>query len=350
MRGHGRAVAPRVVPLLVRAVTLAAVGLAVTAGPAAADAPAPGDYTSEVVSITPDPGTIDLEVVGGDSFLELTVDRGIEVVVVGYEGEPYLRVRADGTVEENQNSPATYLNEDRYAEIDVPPSVADADPTELEPDWETVGSGGRYAWHDHRIHWMAPNAPPAVARGGTFDWNGPVQLVVDGDAVAVNGRITYQEAVSPVPWAVLGLVVAGAMVVADRRLAVVERWVLPLAGVAVAAAGAFVAWTTLAESPAGVGASNLPVVTAGIAVLAGIAAVLLPARRVRPIALLLVGSVLGTWGLLRIGVLTSPVLPTSAPFALDRAVTALAIAVAAAIIVVVVPSAMSSQAPDTERS
>lgn len=347
MRRHGRisvtrVSVSRVARLLVRAVTLAAVGLAVTAGPAAADAPSPGDYTSEVVSIAPDPGTIAVEVVGGDSFLELTVDEGTEVVVLGYEGEPYLRVLADGTVEENRNSPATYLNEDRYAEIDVPAAVADADPTELEPDWETVGSGGTYAWHDHRIHWMAPNAPPAVERGGTFGWNGPVDLVVDGEAVAVEGQITYEAGVSPLPWAGVAVAVAAALVVAGRRLEVVERWVLPVVGLAVSAAGAYVAWATLAESPAGVGASNLPVVMAVVAVLAAVAAVLLPSR-VRPIAQLLVGSVLGTWGLLRIGVLTSPVLPTSAPFAVDRAVTALAIAVAAAIIVVVVPAAMSQE-------
>lgn len=342
MRWHGRVLAARFARLLVRAVTLAAVGLAVTAGPAAADAPSPGDYTSEVVSITPDTGAIDVEVVGGDSFLELSVDPGTEVVVLGYEGEPYLRVLADGTVEENRNSPATHLNEDRYAEIDVPTEVADADPTDLEPEWVEVGSGGTYAWHDHRIHWMAPNAPPAVERGGTFAWNGPVDLIVDGDAVAIEGRITYEPDVSPVPWAAFIVVFVVATVMAGRRLAVVERWALPGVGLVVSAAAGWVAWATFAEAPSGVGASNLPVVMAVVAVVASVVSLRVPAR-VRPIAQLLVASVLGTWGLLRVGVLASPVLPTSAPFVVDRAVTALAIAIAGAIIVVVVPAAMSQE-------
>ena len=61
--------------------------------------------------------------VGGDGFLEMAVEPGHEVVVEGYDGEPYLRFRADGTVQENQNSPATYLNRNRYAGAEVPAAI-----------------------------------------------------------------------------------------------------------------------------------------------------------------------------------------------------------------------------------
>ena len=61
--------------------------------------------------------------VGGDGFLDMPVEPGHEVVVEGYDGEPYLRFRADGTVQENQNSPATYLNRNRYAGAEVPAAI-----------------------------------------------------------------------------------------------------------------------------------------------------------------------------------------------------------------------------------
>jgi hypothetical protein len=322
MRRRHRLGAPR---LVARAAWLAAVGVVLGASPAAADPPAPGDHRSRVTAVEPDVPGVSVEVVGGDSFLSLAVERGVEVVVLGYEGEEYLRVLADGTVERNTRSPASYLNDDRYAAVDLPPELVGADPTELEPEWERVAGGGAYAWHDHRIHWMAPGAPPHVARGDTFDWSGPVELVVDGQPVSVLGETEYVEDVSPLPWLAGGAVLAAMGVVALRRRT------LPLAvlGTAVAIGAAWVAWSTYDLAPDGAGASPLPVVAAGTAIAAGVAAVALP-ERVRPLALAALASVLGAWGLLRFGVLTNPVLPTTAPDALDRGVTVAAIAVAVA--------------------
>ncbi len=65
----------------------------------------------------------------------LESDGGEEVVILGYDGEPYLRFTADG-VFRNTRSPATYLNEDRFANVTVP---ASADP-EAPPEWERVSS------------------------------------------------------------------------------------------------------------------------------------------------------------------------------------------------------------------
>ena len=86
------------------------------------------------------------------------------MIVEGYEGEPYLRFSPDGTVERNRLSTATYLNEDRAgAGITIPPEVQEAD-ADTPPEWEEVASGGTYAWHDHRVHWM-DDASPSVDRG-----------------------------------------------------------------------------------------------------------------------------------------------------------------------------------------
>ena len=130
-----------------RAVTLAVVGLVLGAGPAAADAAKPGSYSSEVTSIEPDPAGFTVETAGGDAFIALTVENGHAAVVEGYEGEPYLRFNADGSVEQNRNSPATYINAARYGTNALAPdNLQGVDVTTLEPDWEqVVSSGGSYA-------------------------------------------------------------------------------------------------------------------------------------------------------------------------------------------------------------
>ena len=58
---------------------------------------------------------LEVEVTGGDRFLVLTNGTGKEVVVKGYDDEPYLRFLPNRVVEENTRAPSKYANEDRYA-------------------------------------------------------------------------------------------------------------------------------------------------------------------------------------------------------------------------------------------
>ncbi len=303
-------------------------GLVLGAGPAAADAAKPGDYSSEVTSVEPDPGGFTVETTGGDAFIVLTVDEGTEVVVAGYEGEPYLRFSADGTVEQNRNSPATFINTDRYGTNDLAPDeLQGADPTTLEPDWEEVATDGTFAWHDHRTHFMGQESP--VARGETFDWLGPVPLGVDGQAVEVTGTITFHDAVSPVPWYLLAVLVAALLGVFGGRLT--DRGPPALVAlVAVVAIGvSVIGYTSL---PSGTGASLLPAIVAGIALLLAVVAIL--TERLRAVGLLAGGVFLATWGVFRLSVLSNPVLPTDVPFALERLTTALALGVGVGAVVV----------------
>jgi len=106
---------------------------------AAADPPGPTDYLSEVRSVVPETPSIDVAIVGGDSFFELGVDPGVEAIVLGYQGERYVWFRAGGAVFENQNSPAAYLNASRYGDQEVPASVS----ADAPPDWTQVATGGR---------------------------------------------------------------------------------------------------------------------------------------------------------------------------------------------------------------
>ena len=98
--------------LCVAAAALAA--LCVLAAPALAHEGNP-NYRSEVDAISPPVEGLDAEILNFDDRIELRNTGGETIVVEGYRGEPYLRFEPDGTVAVNQRSPATYLNEDRFA-------------------------------------------------------------------------------------------------------------------------------------------------------------------------------------------------------------------------------------------
>jgi hypothetical protein len=326
---------------------LAAILVAGTAAPAAADPARPTDYESRIDAVTPEVDTISARIIGGDAFIELTVDPGTEVVVLDYqspEPAPYLRFLPDGTVQENTRSPATYLNESRYGredEVDIPDGLSPDD----EPVWRTVGSGGVHAWHDHRVHWMSTERPPGVEPGEPFQTQ-DVDLLVDGEPVAITVSVFLADPISPLPWLALILVAAVGLSALGWK-----RHALPVATISAAVASvlAVVAGQAeLAEVPAGAGGTPLVVVVPAIGLATAALAGLLLWRAKRGLAgvsLLASAACLGGWGVLRIMVLFKPVLPTTLPPNVDRAATALAIGVAAAVAVLVFHSGAVTPAP-----
>lgn len=318
-------------------IALAAAALVIgTAGPAAADAAGPSDYRSEVRGIEPAVDGLAAEIRGGDSFLEITVERGHTATVEGYSGEPYLQVLEDGTVQRNRLSSATYLNDDRKGAAPIPPEVQAAMADEgTAPEWETVADDGTYAWHDHRVHWMGDASPP-VDRGqrvgGEYDpWRVPI--TVDGTAADITGTLTYVDGVSPLPWLALAVVAAGALVVLGRAALGLR---LGAAALVVVSALALVIgraeWSSTPDS----GGNPLLWALPAVALVAAVVA-LARARTGTGVVLALASvASLSGWALLRIQVLLKPVLPTDLPFALDRATTALAVgaSVAAAVLAV----------------
>jgi hypothetical protein len=307
----------------------------VSAAPAAADPAGPSDFRSEVTGIVPSTSGVTAEIRGGDSFLELTVDEGHTVVVEGYTGEPYLRFQPDGTVERNRLSTATYLNDDRQGEVDLPAEVTAAG-SDAEPDWEAVAEGGTYAWHDHRVHWM-DDSSPSVARGeqvpGAYDpWRVPI--VVDGAGAQVQGILVYEESVSALPYLGLAVIVAGLLGFYGRGLGL--RFATGLVAV-VALAAAAVGWADYSSTPDG-GGSPLHWALAAVALVTAVGAVLLAHRAVGVVLALASVAMLSGWALFRIEVLFKPVLPTELPAALDRIVVALALGVSVGTAVVAILS------------
>lgn len=325
---------PRVLRTAIALVALAAALVLWSAAPAGADPAEPGPYRSEVTSGTIADGAVELYVTGGDSFLTMEVEPGHEVVVFGYDGEPYVRVLEDGTVQENERSPAVYQNEDRYG---APvPDEADAD---AEPKWVDVGDGGTYSWHDHRIHWMSPDAPPRLEGGTGLVQEWVVDLEVDGEPAEVTGRLDRVSGVGPLPWLGLALAVGlGAWLVGRARVATV----LPVLATVGGVVALYVAWRELAAQPAGTGASPVATVLGAVALALALAAGGLHLAR-RQVAADVAGlgsaAALGGWVLLRFSVLAEPVLPTDLPPNLDKAGTAIVFGLAVAIAVLGVQGA-----------
>jgi hypothetical protein len=151
---------------MLRALGVALAVSAVLAAPAFAHKGNP-NYESRVLSA---PAGVTVDVLNRDDRLELQNRGRTTVLIRGYEGEPYARIRPNGEVEVNTRSPATYLNEDRYAGVKVPAS-ANAD---APPAWKRLDGSGRFEWHDHRMHWMGKGRPDKVEDPGKktkiFDW------------------------------------------------------------------------------------------------------------------------------------------------------------------------------------
>ena len=200
---------------------LAALLLGGTAASAAAHTPDPG-YRSIVDGITPKTPGLTVEVLGFDNQLKITNQTGKTVTIEGYEGDPYVQMLPNGTVEVNQNSPATYSNEDRFAVTPIP-KFATAKTAKADPNWKVVGSGGQFIWHDHRMHWMSHTLPPDVhdKHQKTKVFNYTVPLKVNGHTAAVDGQLYWVGIPKSSPWlwfAVLAVLsVIGLLFVRWRR-------------------------------------------------------------------------------------------------------------------------------------
>ncbi len=155
------------------------------------------NYRSTVREISPPEPRVQVQVLNYDDRLLLINRSRKPVVVRGYGGEPYIRVLGDGTVEVNKNSPSFYLNQDRYANVDVPSNAS----KDALAAWSVVDRTGRYEWHDHRIHYMAKGVPQQVKdrnkRTKIFDWRVPIDVA--GKPASLRGDLFWQPPTGGLP-------------------------------------------------------------------------------------------------------------------------------------------------------
>ena len=177
----------------------------------------PTNYETTITRVDPSVPGVHVEVVDLGNQLRLTNDTRHDVVVLGYDDEPYLRVGPRG-VFENQKSPATYLNRSR---VPTGPAPASAD-AKAAPVWRRVSDGNVATWHDHRAHWMGNDPPPEVQRAPgrhhlVDEWT--VQLRAGSRLVAVHGLLEWVPPPSPWPWVALAVATAAVVIALSRT-----RW------------------------------------------------------------------------------------------------------------------------------
>jgi len=309
-------------------VFLVAVATAVLlpAGPASAHTVSGGgatNFRSELVSVSPPVPGLTFRVVENGRRVKLTNTGPGDVTVLGYVGEPYLRVGPTG-VFENTRSPSVALN----SPTALPPAQGAPPPAPPSgpPVWRRLSGGHTVFWHDHRTHWVG-GVPAALVRQATpaglvlRQWR--IGLQAGGNPVNVVGVLVYVPGPNAWPWLGLAAALAAAVILAARS----RRWAAGLAlGVALLVASDVVHAVGISLAYSGSTPQRLGVLLAGsyyslVAWAVGVVAVVLLARRSLDglFAAIFAGLVVGLWsGLADLSVLYRSQPPFGGPAVIDR--------------------------------
>ncbi len=180
---------------------------------------APADARSTVTGIRPAAALgshppIEVTVGLGGQFVRVVNQHAGRVVVVGYRGEPFLRLSRQ-QVQINQRSVTA-------RQTGLLPADAGTG-----RQWVRLAASDTVTWTDRRID--GRTLPPGVSR----TWTLPI--VVDGQRVTVLGTRTGLASPSPWPWAAALVLVAAAVAALGWK----RDWHRPTAAVTVAAVVAF---------------------------------------------------------------------------------------------------------------
>jgi len=177
----------------------------------------PTNSRSVVTEIRPAGSGVGVAVGLGGQFVRIS-DRGAEeIVVLGYRGEPFLRLTQQGVQVNPRSTTAA-----QTGQLQLSAQAGDAG-----GQWVQLSDGDSVTWTDARADGRS------LPEGASSSWTLP--LVVDGRPVTILGMRTGLAAPFPWPWvAALGLVAA-----AVAALGWVRGWHRPVSAVTVAGVVAF---------------------------------------------------------------------------------------------------------------
>lgn len=177
----------------------------------------PANARSVLTEIRPQASGVGITVGLGGQFVRLSNQSAGEVVVLGYRGEPFLRLTQQ-RVQVNPASPTA-------AQTGQLPGLAQG--TAADDQWVQLDDGDSVSWPDARVDGRS------LAAGESESWTLPLE--VDGRQVTVSGTRTGLAAPSPWPWvAALAL-----LAVAVARLGWRRDWHRPMAAATVAGVVAY---------------------------------------------------------------------------------------------------------------
>ncbi|MET0275435.1 MAG: hypothetical protein ABW211_01160 [Acidimicrobiia bacterium] len=307
---------------------LVGIALVAFAAPASAHGiggTAPTNYDSTVTRITPATRGVSAETIDLGNRLRVANHSNRDLVVLGYDDEPYLRIGPRG-VFENRRSPATYLNRS----LTVTTRVPDRADSKAPPEWDQVSSGQIATWHDHRAHFMGTEAPPVVKRAPdqrhVLDrW--VVPLRIGSESVDLHGTLSWVPPPSPWPSVVLAVLVAAAVIGLGRT----RHWrsVLAIGTAALVVCAVLHAVGNWAESSASFGSKSGESIYSIVGIALGVLALVWMWRRgadaAVPFVLVAAVFLLVAGGLADLATLGHSQVPSSLPAVVDRIVVALTI-------------------------
>lgn len=195
------------------------------------DSVQPRDTASVIQSVEPAlPDGVTVNIVGSDTFVRVR-SIGHDVMITGYQNEPYMHVTTTGDVFVNDGSLTTIINGNQYGNVDANSFVESPNPV-----WRKIGSDGTAMWHDHRVHWMSPKRPAPIDTIGTVvAWKVPMS--VDGVATTVSGTLFLREKASVLWWLAgfAALLCAVALSVRRRKEFFAVTFLLSMVGVVIGA-------------------------------------------------------------------------------------------------------------------
>lgn len=145
--------------------------------------PVASDYIATLAHV---PAPLQAHVVDGDLRMWLRAPPRLTVIVLGYNGVPYLRFSRRG-VQANTNSSMYYLN--LTPPVNPPPSFTRGKPVR----WRLISGGHQYEWHDGRLGALAT---VAVAASTRYVGRWQIPLEVDGRLVSMSGPVLHRPAPS----------------------------------------------------------------------------------------------------------------------------------------------------------
>ncbi|HVS85324.1 MAG TPA: hypothetical protein VHD91_06815 [Gaiellaceae bacterium] len=293
--------------------------------------------TSDLATITHTPAGLDAKVVDGDQRLWLSVPPGTTVLVLGLQGEPYLRYSPAG-IEVNTHSTTYYLNRARPL---APPSLGAA----ATPSWKTISHGRSTSWHEDRLHALALAA--GSSRIGTLGtWSVP--LVVDGRRTSIGGRLDHAAAPSLLwlwPLVLAAALAPALMRLRDARLEREAGWLL--VGLALGASTAARLGRELYGRPT-LSSGQLALATLTVAVAVSLA-VLFARREWRVVAAGAIGVLAAYQGLALLATLRRPFVLAALPAWAERTATIVALSAGAALFWAVLSGGLSGPADERAR-